>query len=168
MGRWSRDELEAAFQQQQQVVVGIAETWDWSRFADQFTTDATYVEHAYGNLAGREQIREWIVETMNTFPGSEMPFFPCSWYSIDEDRGWVICEMMNRMKDPGDGSIHERPCITILKYAGDGLWSYEEDAYNPMNFLPMVQGYIQRCHELGTISDEARAFAENMNWELDR
>ena len=33
------------------------ETWDWSRYADQFTEEATYVEHAYGNLHGREPIR---------------------------------------------------------------------------------------------------------------
>ena len=166
MGQWSREELEAAFKCQQQVVVEIGETWDWSRYADQFTEDATYVEHAYGNLHGREKIREWIVSMMNTFPGSEMPFFPCTWYSIDEDKGWVICEFRNRMKDPGDGSVHESPNLSVLKYAGDGLWSYEDDAYNPMNFLVMVQEYIQRCHKLGTISDEARVFAKNMIWEL--
>src|SRR6476469_803167 len=58
------------------------------------------------------------------------------------------------------------PVITVLEYAGDDKWSYEEDAYNPMNVLVMVRAYIQRCHELGTISDDARTFAENMNWEL--
>jgi hypothetical protein len=46
------------------------------------------------------------------------------------------------------------------------MWHNEEDAYNPTNFLPMVQGYIQRSHELGTISDDAKAFAKNMNWQL--
>ena len=100
------------------------------------------------------------------FPGSEMPFYPVSWYSIDTDKGWVIGKIMNRMKDPGDGSILETPVITALKYAGDGKWSYEEDAYNPMNFMVTVQAYIQRCHKLGTISDDARVFAKNMNWEL--
>ena len=45
MGRWSREDLETAFKCQQQVVVEIGETWDWSRYADQFTEDATYVEH---------------------------------------------------------------------------------------------------------------------------
>ena len=35
-----------------------------------------------------------------------------------------------------------------------------------MNFLVMVQEYIQRCHKLGTISDQARVFAKNMIWEL--
>jgi hypothetical protein len=70
------------------------------------------------------------------------------------------------MKDPGDGSVHGAAVITVLEYAGDGKWSYEEDAYNPMNFMVMIQQYIQRCHELGTISDDARVFAKNMNWEL--
>jgi hypothetical protein len=165
--RWSREEIEAAFKQHEQVVVEIGNTWVWSRFADEFTEDATYVEHTYGRFSGRENIREWIVSTMNMFPGNEMPSYPTTWHAIDEEKGWVFCEVLNRMKDPGDGSIHERPTITILKYAGDGLWSYEEDAYNPMNFMVMVQEYVQRCHKLGTLSDDARMFAKNMNWELD-
>jgi hypothetical protein len=166
MGQWSREEIEAAFDQHEHVVVEIGNTWDWSRYADEFTEDATYVEHVYGKMVGREQIREWIVSTMNAFPGSEMPHYPTSWHAIDEEKGWVFSEVLNRMKDPGDGSIHEAPCITVLKYAGNGLWSYEEDAYNPMNFLPMVQEYIKRCHKLGTLSEQARAFATNMDWEL--
>ncbi|MGH3971666.1 MAG: nuclear transport factor 2 family protein [Mycobacterium sp.] len=166
MGQWSRAEIESAFKRHEEVVVGIGSSWDWSRFADEFTEDATYVEHTYGTLQGREEIRNWIVSTMNAFPGSEMPCYPTSWYSIDEDRGWVFCEILNRMRDPGDGSIHQAATITILKYAGDGLWSYEEDAYNPMNFLPMVREYVQRCKTLGTASEDALAFAKNMNWEL--
>ena len=35
-----------------------------------------------------------------------------------------------------------------------------------MNFMVMLQGYVKRSHELGTISDDARMFAKNMNWEL--
>ena len=46
-----------------------------------------------------------------------------------------------------------------------GLWSHEEDAYNPMNFVPMVRGYIERCKSLGTASDDAIAFARKMGWE---
>ncbi|WP_326546565.1 nuclear transport factor 2 family protein [Mycolicibacterium sp. ND9-15] len=166
MGEWSRAEIDEAFRAYQDVVAGIAETWNWSSYADQFTEDATYVEHALGNMSGRETIRDWIVSTMNTFPGSEMPFYPVEWYSIDVDKGWVISRNVNTMKDPGDGSVYGTPVITVLRYAGGGKWSYEEDAYNPMNFLVMVQAYIQRCHELGTVSDDARAFAKNMNWQL--
>ncbi len=28
--------------------------------------------------------------------------------------------------------------MTVLHYAGDGLFSYEEDVYNPANFAPVV------------------------------
>ena len=95
-----------------------------------------------------------------------MPTYPVEWYSIDVDKGWVIFKNINTMRDPGDGSVHGTAVITVLEYAGDDKWSYEEDAYNPMNFMIMLQGYIQRSHELGTISDDARVFAKNMNWEL--
>jgi ketosteroid isomerase-like protein len=166
--RWSRQELEQAFKQQQQVVAEIGQSWDWSRYADLFTEDATYVEHSFGHFKGREQIRNWIVAQMNAFPGSEMPFYPETWYSIDEEKGWVFVEFMNRMRDPGDGTVLQAPVITILHYAGDGLWSYEEDAYNPMNFLPMVQEYIQRSEACGTLSEDGRTFAKNMGWELGR
>ena len=166
MGQWSREELEEAFQAYQQDVIDVGKTWDWSSYADHFTEDAKYVEHALGNMEGRENIREWIASTMDTFPGSEMPFYPVTWYSIDVEKGWVFSEIMNRMKDPGDGSVHGAGVITVLEYAGNDKWSYEEDAYNPMNFMLMIQQYIQRSHELGTISDDARAFAKNMNWQL--
>ena len=46
------------------MVAEIGQSWDWSRYADMFTEDATYVEHAMGNLSGRESIRDWIVSTM--------------------------------------------------------------------------------------------------------
>ena len=93
-------------------------------------------------------------------------FYPTSWYSVDEEKGWVFCEFLNRMRDPGDGSIHESANLSVLKYLGDGQWSYEEDAYNPMNFAPMIRGYIQRCKDLGTASDQAIAFARKMKWEM--
>lgn len=96
MGRWSRAELESAFAQHEQLVVDIGQSWDWSRYADEFTEDALYVEHALGTFRGRDQIRDWIVSAMNTFPGTEMPLFPTTWHAIDEEKGWVFCEVRNR------------------------------------------------------------------------
>ena len=57
MGKWSREELEEAFQGYQQDVIDVGKTWDWSSYADHFTEDAKYVEHALGNMEGRENIR---------------------------------------------------------------------------------------------------------------
>jgi hypothetical protein len=46
------------------------------------------------------------------------------------------------MADPGDGSVHQAYNFTLLKYAGNGKWSYEEDIYNPASFASMVKGWV--------------------------
>ncbi|EME20486.1 nuclear transport factor 2 family protein [Rhodococcus triatomae] len=155
-GRWNRAELEEAFAGYQRTVETAKETGNWDLFAEMFTEDATYVEHAYGTFAGREEIRPWINRTMSSFPGSHMTAFPALWHTIDEDRGWVICEIDNPMCDPGDGSSHAASNLTILHYAGDGLWSCEEDVYNPMKFLTMAKNWCRAAESAGTLPDEAR------------
>ncbi|MGH9029068.1 MAG: nuclear transport factor 2 family protein [Acidimicrobiales bacterium] len=144
MGRWTRQELEHEFAEYQKAAGTAAETGDWTRWADKFTEDAEYVEHLYGDMHGRDEIRSWISETMSTYPGNAMTEFPIGWYVVDEDRGWVVCQVWNRMADPGDGSIHQAYNVTLLKYAGDGLWSYEEDIYNPARFASMIQAWQER------------------------
>ena len=136
--RWSRDELEREFVRYQER----GRAGDWSAWADQFTEDAQYIEHVYGEFTGREAIREWIVETMGTFPGNEMPVFPIEWYIVDEDRGWIVAKIWNQMRDIGDGKLHQAYNFTLLKYAGDGMWSYEEDIYNPAHFADMIKAYM--------------------------
>ena len=130
-------------------MVEVGKTWDWSSYADTSPRTQRTSSTRWATWRAAKTIREWIVSTMNTFPGSEMPSYPVTWYSIDVDKGWVIFKNINTMKDPGDGSVHGAAVITCCEYAGDDKWSYEEDAYNPMNFMLMIQRYIQRCHELG-------------------
>ena len=149
MGRWTRDELEAAFQTYQDTALAAGTSGDWNAWADLFTEDATYFEHLYGHFGGREAIRRWITTTMATYPGNQMPHFPIEWYVIDEDKGWIVCQVWNRMADPGDGSLHQASNITILKYAGGGRWSYEEDVYNPAHFATMLAGWEQARAEHG-------------------
>lgn len=160
MTRWSRDDLEAAFAHYGSEVQAASETGDWGRFADLFTEDATYDEHLYGTFHGREEIRPWIIKTMTTPPGSWMPSFPASWHVIDEERGRIVCEILNRMQDPGDGSIHEATNITILTYAGDNLFSKEEDVYNPAKFTTVITDWARVAHEHGTLADEDVAWMD--------
>ena len=145
---FTRQELEEAFAAYQERAAEAARSGDWSAWTEQFTDDAVYVEHHYGRFEGREAIRAWITKTMGEFPGSAMPDFPVGWYVIDDDRGWVVCQVFNRMADPGDGSVHEMDNITILHYAGDGMWSYEEDVYNPADFEAMVRGWLDSRRRL--------------------
>lgn len=138
MGRWQRAEIEEAFGVYQQRASEAARTGDWGPWADLFTEDARYVEHHFGWFDGRHAIRAWISSCMAEYPGSEMSGFPIGWSVIDEERGWVVCQVWNRMRDPGDGSIHQEYNVTVLEYAGNGQWSYEEDIYNPLRFGAMV------------------------------
>ena len=151
-------EVEQAFRDYQAEVQRIADTGDWASFADLFTEDATYEEHAFGSFEGREPIRAWVVETMTSFPGNTMSSFPIAWHVVDEPTQRVICEVRNLMPDPGDGSVHEASNLTILTYAGDGLWSREEDVYNPMRFARMSVGWAKVAHEHGRLSDEGQTF----------
>lgn len=149
-----RAELEAAFLDYQRTVEDIATTGEWTRFADLFTEDADYVEHALGTFKGREEIRAWIVKTMTSFPGCEMTAFPVTWSVLDAEQGRVVCEINNPMRDPGDGSQHGATNITILDYAGDGLWSREEDVYNPQTFADMTREWSTVAREHGNLSEE--------------
>ncbi len=147
MGRFSRAEIEEAFQKYRDTALAAGVSGNWDPWADQFTEDATYVEHLFGKWGGREAIRKWIKTTMAASPNNEMKYFPVEWYMIDEEKGWVVAQVWNRMADPGDGSLHQAYNFTLLKYAGRGLWSYEEDVYNPEHFQKMIRGWFQAKKE---------------------
>ncbi|MGI9286134.1 MAG: hypothetical protein ACR2P1_12160 [Pseudomonadales bacterium] len=148
MGRWQREEIEEAFDRYQAAALKGARQQDWRDWADMFTEDATYFEHQYGQFWAREAIYNWITGVMKPFPASSMTAFPIRWYSIDEDKGWVICEVLNRMEDLGDGQIYEEPNITILHYAGNGLFKYEEDAYDRQRMGEMVVRWMTAKEQL--------------------
>jgi hypothetical protein len=162
MTSWSRAELEGAFENYQETVRQIVKAGEWSQFAGLFTEDADYNEHAHGRFKGRDAIRAWVIRTMTTFPGNAMVDFPISWYVIDEQRGWIVCEVQNVMADPGDGSLHQEPNVTILYYAGENLFSYEEDVYNPSRYLPMVKEWALVAAAHGRLSDEGRRWLDAM------
>ena len=149
MGRWARKEIEEAFDRYQAAALKGAQQGNWRDWANMFTEDATYFEHQYGRFWGRETIFRWITKVMSSVPHNGMQAFPIEWYSIDEDRGWVICKVLNRMRDLGDGEIYEEPNITILHYAGGGRFSYEEDAYDRQRMGEMVLRWLQAREQLG-------------------
>ena len=158
MTTWSRSDSSPPSRTTRTRSTGSPGSGDWSRFADLFTEDATYVEHAYGSFTGREEIRSWITTTMTAFPGCEMPHFPITWYLVDEERGRIVCDVYNELHDPGDGRPHGASNITILTYAGDGRWSGEEDIYNPATFLRATKKWCRVAREHGRMTPEAEAW----------
>lgn len=138
MGRYTRQELQDALDHYTEVVESCRAAADWAAFADLFTEDAVYTEHAYGVFTGREAIRAWIVQVMAPFP---MMFFPRDWVAFDEEAGAVVMGVRNALPHPTDPSVEfSFPNWTRLVYAGDDLFSSEEDMYNPARDAPEVIG----------------------------
>ena len=134
----SREEVEREFFEYRRRGDVAVTTGDWDQWADQFTVDAQYFEHHFGRFSGREEIRSWITETMKPVP--EM-HFPLDHYMIDGNR--VAAVIPNCLPDPrGQGEDFSFNVHVILHYAGNGLWSYEEDIYNPREAEETISAWI--------------------------
>jgi hypothetical protein len=138
MAEFARDEVEKAFRVYWQTgAVGE----DWDAWADLFTEDAEHVEHILGRRKGRETIRAWIKPTMAGVP--EL-YTALGWYVIDGDR--VVCEAINRRDHPGpQGGVIDFPGVTILRYAGNGRWWYEEDYWVLAEAEKAGKAYAEAC-----------------------
>jgi hypothetical protein len=137
MGKYPRAEIEAALETYKHARDAASRTGDWSIWADCFHEDARYIEHAYGELHGRDAIRDWITNVMAPFPHMT---FPQDWCVIDEASDAVVFQCQNRLEHPRDpnGEAFQFPTWTRLVYGGDGKWASEEDVYNPARDAPGV------------------------------
>ena len=123
MTQYDRKEVEAAYQN----FVAVGYSGDWNAWADLHTEDGVWIEHHLGTFEGREAIRKAILDVMKPVP---MMFFPVGWRAIDGNR--VVFYPWQVMPDPkGGDEVYRFGCVTILEYAGDGLFSLQEDLYNP-------------------------------------
>jgi hypothetical protein len=157
---YSRGEIEEAYAVFHGHVQGFQDSGNWDGFADLFTEDAVYKEHAFGEFHGRDEIRAWSVRTMTSFPGSVMTGFPLAWSVVDEPTSRLICEVRNLMPDPGDGTVLEESNLTIMTYAGDGMFCREEDVYNPMRFLKMSVRWARVAAVHGNLDVGGQAYLE--------
>ena len=119
-----KEEIEAAFAEFRRLG---AEQRDWPAWAGLFTDDATYIEHYLGRFTGRSEIEDWIVSTMKDY---EAMTFSIDWWVIEDDR--VAFYIWNHLPDPKGGDArYSFPNMSVIHYAGDGKWDFEEDEYNP-------------------------------------
>lgn len=167
MSQWSRQELLDAFHAHEDRVAQCVASGDWSSYVESYPEDVHYIEHVYGTMDGHAAVKEWIIKTMTSFPGSEMTGFPSSWVTVDEEKGWIIAEVDNPMRDPGDGSHHAMGNISIFRYAGNGKFREQEDIYNPMEFFEMAAGYARACAANGTLSAQAAAWCAKFGVQVD-
>ncbi|MEZ7979375.1 MAG: nuclear transport factor 2 family protein [Myxococcota bacterium] len=135
MSNFSREEVEEAYQN----FVAVGDSGDWNAWADLHSEDGLWVERHLGTFEGREAIREAIVKVMIPVP---MMVFPVQWHVIEDNR--VVYYPWQVMPDPKGGDVDYRfGCITILEYAGDGLFSYQEDLYNPREGQTVIKQWVE-------------------------
>lgn len=133
MAGFSKQDLKDAFAKYLRVKNECSRTGNWSPFADLFTDDCYYVEHAYGVFRGREAVRNYIVSVMAPFPN--MTFME-DWIVYDDEHDAIIWQLQNVFPAPPyldekARSSFQFPNISRLVYAGNGLFQEEQDWYNP-------------------------------------
>ena len=134
MTEFGRGEVEAAYRN----FVQVGDSGNWSAWADLHSEDGRWVEHHLGTFVGREAIRKAILDVMAPVP---MMRFPVEWHVIEGNR--VVYYPWQVMPDPAGGDTDYRfGCVTILEYAGDGLFSYQEDLYNPSEAQAVMKRWL--------------------------
>ncbi|WP_162527111.1 nuclear transport factor 2 family protein [Sphingomonas solaris] len=135
--QFPREEVEAALARYFALAGEAAETGDWNAWADLFTEDAVYIEHAFGILRGREGIRAWVTAVTGAKPTDLR--MTDEWHVIDNDL--CIVYASNWRADPAGGDPYQFNAVAMLCYAGNGQWCYEEDVYNALEAQQVMQAH---------------------------
>lgn len=136
------DEVEQAFRHYWRT--GAVDE-DWDAWCDLFTEDARYVEHFFGEMTGRETIRAWIRPIM--LEGYPELYTVYEWHLASAD-GRIVVYMQNRRDHPSGVGTIDFPGITILRYAGDGKFDFEEDFWALTEAQRATEEYAAACAEL--------------------
>jgi ketosteroid isomerase-like protein len=99
----------------------------WADLADFFTEDAAYIDPAWGRIEGREGIREFFVKSMEGLTGHGWTT-PENWTMASGHR--LVSQWDQVMGEKEDGTPWMVPGLSILYYAGDGLFCYSHDMLN--------------------------------------
>jgi len=130
-----REEIEAAIEHYLQVRSDAEEgRGGWDDLDQLFTDDATFIDPAWGRVTGIENLRTFWRESMQ---GLDDWRFPHLGHLIDGDQ--VVLKWANRL--PGqrdDGSFYDVPGASLMTYAGDGRFSYEEDLMNMVHLMEVI------------------------------
>ncbi len=100
---------------------------NWPEWSALFTDDATYIEHCLGRFRGAKGVEAFILEAMK--PVAPMTF-SVDWAIIQPPH--LAFDIWNHMPDPARaGTKYSFSNLSLLIYAGNGKWSWEEDFYAP-------------------------------------
>jgi ketosteroid isomerase-like protein len=99
----------------------------WAELADFFTADAVYIDPAWGRIEGRENIRTFFTDSMLGLTGHGWST-PENWTMTAGHR--LVSQWDQILGHKDDGTPWLVPGLSILYYAGDGLFCYSHDMLN--------------------------------------
>jgi hypothetical protein len=105
----------------------------WSDLAEFFTDDIVFIDPQWGRVEGLDEVRSELLErAMVGLDGWE---FPTDFVMIDGDR--VVVKWRQSIPG-GDGRRYDQSGWSLLLYAGDGRFRYEEDLLNMAHVMEDV------------------------------
>ena len=132
----SREEIEAAVDTYLSIRNrAIAGECEWTELSNVFTEDAEFVDSVWGRHVGLAAVTQFLADSMSGMAGWSFPHY---WQAIDGDR--VVLRWSNVL--PGereDGSKYEVMGVSLLAYAGDGKFCFEEDLYSESNLMATMR-----------------------------
>lgn len=118
---------------------------DWVGWTEHLTEDVLYVERVFGTMHGRAQVRAWITELMAARADVHGVL---NWFTVAGDR--VVFDMTNRIYHPVEGQPHfDFAGLTVLRYAGDGRFGYEEDYWDQAASQRVFPAWLEACRGHG-------------------
>lgn len=152
--RFDLKEIEEAFRHFWQTGM-IRE--DWVAWTELFTEDVVYEERVLGTMRGRAAVREWIIPLMERY---REIYGVYEWHHADPS-GRLVFYMQNRRDHPSGEGYIDFPGVTILQYAGDGLWSREEDYWAEKLSIECYKTYEKALREF---DPNHRLKATRLHW----
>ena len=104
-----------------------AQRLTWDRLADFYTEDGVTIDPVWGRIEGRETIRRYCVESMAGL--TEYGWWSRENWTMYEGHR-VVSQWDQVVGTRADGSDAAVPCLSVLYYAGAGLFCYEYQMVN--------------------------------------
>ncbi len=137
----------------QEVEGALARWWktgnvdeDWAAWTQLFVPDVFYHDYFWGPLHGREEVDLWIHAVMKGVPEIYTVY---DWHTVDGDV--VVFRCQNRRDNPdAEGPPYfDFPGLSVIRYAGDGLWASEEDYWDRDGARRTSVEYAAACERAG-------------------
>jgi hypothetical protein len=121
-------------------------TEDWAGWANMFVPDVIYQDYFWGPLRGRAEVDLWINAVMKGVPEIYTVY---EWHIIEDEK--VVFECQNRRDNPDtEGPAYfDFPGMTVLRYAGDGLWESEFDYWDRTGARRTTKEFLAACGRAG-------------------